>query len=181
MELANVHPQIKGEKLFPLRFCNKRTVICPWTESTIFSPWYPGTELFSDRVIWDDVHIAAIPSLESTIAWHPLAAGSKASTPAALWCDLVSVLVFCVTTFLCVIIHATHRTCSHCTDIRTLHKTVPHQDYEWLIDWWSLIQRYSPLSWADSLRLYVALREWLAFIARFCCCCFFEYPPKWCT
>ena len=45
-----------------------------------------------------------------------------------------------------------------------------------LIDWWSLIQRYSPLSRADSLRSHVILHEWLAFY-----CAFFEYPPKWCT
>ena len=38
---------------------------------------------------------------------------------------------------------------------------------DWLIDWWSLIQRYSPLSWADSLRSPVVLHEWQVFIARF--------------
>ena len=30
-------------------------------------------------------------------------------------------------------------------------------------DWWLLIQSYSPLSWADSLRSHVVLHEWLAF------------------
>ena len=45
-----------------------------------------------------------------------------------------------------------------------------------LIDWWSLIQRYSPLSWADSLRSPVVLHERLAFYSAF-----FEYSPKWCT
>ena len=34
-------------------------------------------------------------------------------------------------------------------------------------DWWSLIYRYSPLSWADSLRSHVVLREWLAFHSAF--------------
>ena len=32
-----------------------------------------------------------------------------------------------------------------------------------VIDWWSLIQRYPPLFWADSLRSHVVLHEWLAF------------------
>ena len=31
------------------------------------------------------------------------------------------------------------------------------------LDWWSLKQRYSPLSWADSLHSHVVLHEWLAF------------------
>ena len=34
-------------------------------------------------------------------------------------------------------------------------------------DWWSLIQHYSPLSWADSLHLHVVLHEWLAFYSGF--------------
>ena len=33
--------------------------------------------------------------------------------------------------------------------------------------WWSLIWRYSPLSWADSLCLHVILHEWLAFNSAF--------------
>ena len=27
----------------------------------------------------------------------------------------------------------------------------------------------------------MVLHEWLAFYSAFCCCCYFEYPPKWCT
>ena len=45
-----------------------------------------------------------------------------------------------------------------------------------LIDWWSLREHYSPLSWADSLCSHVILHEWLAFYSMF-----LEYPPKWCS
>ena len=46
--------------------------------------------------------------------------------------------------------------------------------YSWF--WWLVIWCYSPLSWADSLHLYVILHLWLAFYSAF-----LEYPPKWCT
>ena len=36
-----------------------------------------------------------------------------------------------------------------------------------MIDWLSLIQRYSPLSWTDSLRSHVILHEWPAFYSAF--------------
>ena len=36
------------------------------------------------------------------------------------------------------------------------------------LDWWSLIWRYSPLFWADSLRSHVILHEWIAFYSVFC-------------
>ena len=42
-----------------------------------------------------------------------------------------------------------------------LNKVLKEHDSH--IDWWSLIQCYSPLSWADSLCSHVILHEWLAF------------------
>ena len=45
-----------------------------------------------------------------------------------------------------------------------------------ITDWWSLIQCYSLLSWADSLHAHVVLHEWLAFYSVLS-----EYPPKWCN
>ena len=48
-----------------------------------------------------------------------------------------------------------------------LHTQIPHKPTDWLIDD-LLIQRYSPLSWADSLHSHAILHEWPAFfIARF--------------
>ena len=44
------------------------------------------------------------------------------------------------------------------------------------------IERYSPLSWADSLRSPIVFyMSDKLFIARFLFVLFFEYPPKWCT
>ena len=37
--------------------------------------------------------------------------------------------------------------------------------FYFLIDWWSFIQHYSPLSWADSLHSHVVLHQWLAFFS----------------
>ena len=51
-------------------------------------------------------------------------------------------------------------------------KTESYVDF--LIDW--LMIAYSPLSWADSLRLYVGSAWVTSFYSAF-----FEYPPKWCT
>ena len=39
--------------------------------------------------------------------------------------------------------------------------------FDWLIDWWLLIWRYSPLSWAGSLHSHMILHEWLAFYSAF--------------
>ena len=41
--------------------------------------------------------------------------------------------------------------------------------------YWSLLYSAILRSWADSLRSYVILHEWIAFYSAF-----FEYPPKWC-
>ena len=51
-----------------------------------------------------------------------------------------------------------------------------HPNCDWLIDW-LIDDRYSPLSWEDSLRSPVVLDE--CDIAPFYSA-FFEYPPKWC-